>query len=157
MTWNDTIYIIPEIVIAIGASLLLIAPVVGARKSNSAAKWWMLIVLALTAAAVIICAGVDVPQTRGFAKMFALDSFAFFFKLLFIAAIALVTLLSEDFLRDSRYSPWEYYSLLAFALCGMMFMASGLHLASIYIGLELMSLSSYILAGYFKNELKSTE
>ncbi|HVR41687.1 MAG TPA: NADH-quinone oxidoreductase subunit N, partial [Thermoanaerobaculia bacterium] len=80
-----------------------------------------------------------------------------FFKLLFIAAIALVTLLSEDFLRDSRYSPWEYYSLLAFALCGMLFMASGVHLASIYIGLELMSLSSYILAGYYKNELKSTE
>ncbi|HWW62366.1 MAG TPA: NADH-quinone oxidoreductase subunit N [Thermoanaerobaculia bacterium] len=157
MTWNDTVYIIPEIVIAIGASLLLIAPVIGARKANSAAKWWMLIVLALTAVAVIVCAGIDVPQTAGFRKMFALDSFAFFFKLLFIAAIALVTLLSEDFLRDSRYSPWEYYSLLAFALCGMMFMASGVHLASIYIGLELMSLSSYILAGYFKNELKSTE
>jgi NADH-quinone oxidoreductase subunit N len=69
----------------------------------------------------------------------------------------LITLLSEDFLADSRYSPWEYYSLMAFALCGMMFMASGVHLATIYIGLELMSLSSYILAGYFKNEQKSTE
>ena len=39
----------------------------------------------------------------------------------------------------------------------MMFMASGVHLITIYIGLELLSLSSYILAGYFKSELKSTE
>src|SRR5687768_691513 len=89
--------------------------------------------------------------------MFALDSFSIFFKLLFIVTIAMVVLLSDDFLRGSRYSHWEYYSLLAFALCGMMFMASGTNLASIYIGLELMSLSSYILAGYFKNEQKSTE
>jgi NADH-quinone oxidoreductase subunit N len=89
--------------------------------------------------------------------MFALDAFSIFFKLLFIVTIAMIALLSDDYLRNSRYSPWEYYSLLAFALCGMMFMASGVHLATIYVGLELMSLSSYILAGYFKNEQKSTE
>ena len=46
---------------------------------------------------------------------------------------------------------------MAFAICGMMFMASGIHLATIYVGLELLSLSSYILAGYFKSEQKSTE
>jgi len=69
----------------------------------------------------------------------------------------MLVLLSDDYLRSSRYSPWEYYSLLAFALCGMMFMVSGVNLATIYVGLELMSLSSYILAGYFKSELKSTE
>ncbi|HYO78625.1 MAG TPA: NADH-quinone oxidoreductase subunit N, partial [Thermoanaerobaculia bacterium] len=99
----------------------------------------------------------NVDQTSAFAGMFALDAFSIFFKLLFIATIAMVTLLSHDFIRGSRYSAWEYYSLMAFALCGMMFMASGVHLATIYVGLELLSLSSYILAGYFKNEQKSTE
>jgi len=89
--------------------------------------------------------------------MFALDPFSIFFKLLFIGAIGILAMLSEDFLAESRYSPWEYYSLLAFALCGMMFMASGVHLITIYIGLELLSLSSYILAGFYKSELKSTE
>jgi NADH-quinone oxidoreductase subunit N len=89
--------------------------------------------------------------------MFALDAFSIFFKLLFLATMAMIVLLSDGFLRGSRYSSWEYYSLLAFALCGMLFMASGVNLATIYVGLELMSLSSYILAGYFKNEQKSTE
>src|SRR6266852_3758992 len=119
----------------------------------------MLILLAITALAVIICSNVveGLPQTPNYSAMFALDGFAIFFKLLFIAAVAMIALLSDDFLRESRYSSWDYYSLLAFALTGMMFMASGVHLASIYIGLELMSLSSYILAGFFKNEEKSTE
>lgn len=159
MTWSDVVYMLPEIILTIGASLLLIAPVIGWRARSEAAKWAMLVLLAVTFAAVWICsfAVTGLPQSRTFQAMFALDSFAIFFKLLFIAAMAMITLLSDDFLRESRYSAWEYYSLLAFALTGMLFMASGVHLATIYIGLELMSLSSYILAGFFKNEEKSTE
>src|SRR5205085_10562229 len=53
--------------------------------------------------------------------------------------------------------PRGSYSLLAFALFGMIFLVSGAPPTSIYTGLELMSLSSYILAGFFKNERKSTE
>ncbi|HEX7830829.1 MAG TPA: NADH-quinone oxidoreductase subunit N [Thermoanaerobaculia bacterium] len=162
MTWSDTLFLLPEILLSIGACLLLIAPVIGMRRSeSSAAKWAMLALLALTAIAVVVSSNIvsspNVTQTSGFGSMFALDAFSIFFKLLFIVTIAGVTFLSDDFLRGTRYSPWEYYSLMAFALCGMLFMASGIHLATIYVGLELMSLSSYILAGYFKNEQKSTE
>jgi NADH-quinone oxidoreductase subunit N len=159
MTWSDALYLLPEIVISIGACLLLIAPVSGFRQGSNAAKWSMLVLLGMTAAAVLIASNVvgNVDQTRAFSTMFALDAFAIFFKLLLIVTMAMVVLLSDDFLRGTRYSAWEYYALLAFALCGMMFMTSGIHLASIYVGLELLSLSSYILAGYFKNEQKSTE
>jgi len=160
MTWGDALYLLPEILLTIGACVLLVAPVVGMRRSeSSAAKWAMLAILALTAIALVASSQLvaNVAQSRGFAAMFALDPFSIFFKLLFLVTIAGVTLLSDDYLRESRYSPWEYYSLMAFALIGMMFMASGTHLATIYVGLELMSLSSYILAGYYKNEQKSTE
>jgi NADH-quinone oxidoreductase subunit N len=159
MSWADVVYLLPEIVVSIGACLLLIAPVSGFKSEGSGAKWSMLALLAITAGSVLACSWAvqNIDQTRGFAAMFALDAFSIFFKLLFIATIACIVLLSDGFFRGTRYSPWEYYSLLAFALCGMMFMASGVHLAAIYVGLELMSLSSYILAGYFKNEQKSTE
>ena len=161
MTWNDSVFLLPEIILTIGACFLLVAPVIGGRGAGAerTAKWSMLALLAVTGVAVIVCSNVvaRVPQTPAFGQMFALDAFSIFFKLLFIVIIAMVTLLSDDFLRESRYSAWEYYCLLAFALTGMMFMASGVHLITIYIGLELMSLSSYILAGYFKNEEKSTE
>jgi NADH-quinone oxidoreductase subunit N len=159
MNLNDLVFLLPEIIISIGASLLLLAPVLGKRENEGLAKVSMLAVLAVTALSVWGCSYLVVgrEQSRAFANMFALDSFSIFFKFLFIGAVAMVTLLSDDFLRESRYSVWEYYSLLAFALCGMMFMVSGTHLISIYIGLELMSLSSYILAGFYKNEQKSTE
>ena len=159
MNWTDTVFLLPEIIISVGAMLLLIAPVSGLRLDQRTAKWAMLGLLVITAASIIFCSwSVEkLDQTRLFGQMFSLDAFAIFFKLLFVLTIAMVVLLSDGFLTGTRYSSWEYYSLLAFALCGMMFMASGIHLASIYVGLELMSLSSYILAGYFKNENKSTE
>lgn len=159
MNWNDTVVLLPEIVVSVGAMLLLIAPVIGGKRYDAAAKWWMLFLMAVTGGSLIACshAAAVIKLSRGFLTMFALDPFALFFKLLFVAIIALITLLSDDFLRESRYSVWEYYSLLAFALCGMFFMVSGVNLITIYIGLELMSLSSYILAGYYKNEEVSTE
>jgi NADH-quinone oxidoreductase subunit N len=160
MTWSDMLYLLPEVIVTIGACALLLAPVLGMQRAQAgAAKWSMLVLLLLTGVAVVVCSNLvaDVDQTAGFASMFALDAFSIFFKLLFIVTIAGVTILSDGFLRDTRYSPWEYYSLMAFALCGMLFMASGTHLITIYVGLELMSLSSYVLAGYFKNEQKSTE
>ena len=161
MTWSDTLYLLPEIIIAAGACILLLVPVSRFRGQAAAAKWAMLALLAITAVSLVFSSNAvtdpKFEQSATFATMFALDPFSIFFKLLFIVTIAMVTLLSDDFLRGTRYSAWEYYSLLSFALCGMMFMVSGVHLASIYVGLELMSLSSYILAGYFKNEQKSTE
>jgi NADH-quinone oxidoreductase subunit N len=166
MTWSDTLFLLPEIVLILGASFLLIAPVARRRPPGEerrmhagTAKWAMLIVLALTTITLFASsyAVQNIEQTSMFARMFALDAFSIFFKLLFLGTIALVVLISDDYLRASPYSHWEYYSLMAFALCGMMFMASGVHLASIYVGLELLSLSSYVLAGYFKNEQKSTE
>lgn len=156
---SDLIFLAPELVLTVGASLLLLLPVMGKKRNERPARWVMLATLAATFVTVLICSNVveNETQTFGFGRMFALDAFSIFFKLLFIAAVALVVLLSDDFLKEARYSQWEYYSLLAFALCGMMFMVSGVHLIAIYIGLELLSLSSYILAGFYKNERKSTE
>src|SRR6266498_2860914 len=159
MTWSDAVFMMPEIVLTIAASLLLLAPVTGFRGAEWSAKWVTLVVLAITGGSIVACSWAvpDMTASPMLNAMFALDAFAIFFKLLFVVIMALIVLLSDDFLAESRYSPWEYYSLLCFALLGMMFMASGVHLIAIWTGLELMSLSSYILAGYFKNERKSTE
>jgi NADH-quinone oxidoreductase subunit N len=159
MTWSDALLLLPEIILATGACFLLIAPFLGGQGRPAAAKWVLLAILAVTAGSLlwVVPAANEGTNTEEFLALFALDGFAVFFKVLFILIIAVVVLISEDFLARSSYSPWEYYSLLGFALCGMMFMASGMHLISIYVGLELLSLSSYILAGYYKGEARSTE
>src|SRR5437763_920914 len=159
MKWADLIFIAPETILSLGGCLLLLLPVIGKRGDERAAKFWTLGILVVTFASVIVCSNVveRTPQSYMFCAMFVLDAYSIFFKLLFIGAVAMVVLLSDDFLSEGRYSHFEYYSLLAFALCGMMFMVSGVHLVTIYIGLELLSISSYILAGFYKNEKKSTE
>ncbi len=159
MTWADTVFLLPEIILTAGACLLLLLPVIGRTRSGDDARWWMLGLLVVTAGAVFYASGAvaGLSQTPSFARMFVLDGFSIFFKLLLLAGVAVVVLLSTDYLQEGRYSTWEFYALMAFALCGTFFMVSGVHLISIYIGLELLSLSSYILAGYYKRETKSTE
>lgn len=158
MTWSDAFLLLPEIVLAVGACIMLLAPFFAGSGRGGAAKWALLVLLVATAASLMAIPSSHTGQyTEDFLDLFVIDGFALFFKFLFLLIIAFVALLSEDFLARANYSPWEYYSLLAFALCGMFFMASGMHLISIYVGLELLSLSSYILAGYYKGEARSTE
>ena len=80
-----------------------------------------------------------------------------FWKIVFLLATALTVLLSTRFMEEGGYRAAEYYSLILLATTGMLFMASGFNLLSIWISLELMALSSYILAGYFKHEVRSNE
>jgi NADH-quinone oxidoreductase subunit N len=89
--------------------------------------------------------------------MFVADNFSIFFKLLVLLSCALTILSSVRFVGEAPYPAGEYYGLVLFATVGTMFMASGDSLASIYVSLELMALSSYVLAGYFKEQVKSTE
>lgn len=159
MTWSDLVFLLPELILTAGASVLLLLPTMRLGRKQNPSRWWMLALMALTLGSVLYAsfAVENLRQSETFLHMFVLDGFAIFFKVLLTISIAIVALLSADYLREERYSSWEYYSLLSFALCGMFFMVSGVHLVSIYIGLELMSLASYILAGYYKNQTKSTE
>ncbi|HTY40380.1 MAG TPA: NADH-quinone oxidoreductase subunit N [Thermoanaerobaculia bacterium] len=88
---------------------------------------------------------------------FVVDNFALFFKALILFSLALTVLASARYVGSAPYPGGEYYALLLFSGVGMLFMASGNNLISIYVALELMALSSYVLAGYFKAEPKSTE
>jgi NADH-quinone oxidoreductase subunit N len=88
---------------------------------------------------------------------FVVDNFALFFKALILLSLVLSILASVKFVGQAPYPGGEYYALLLFAGVGMLFMASGNNLISIYISLETMALASYVLAGYFKGEIKSTE
>jgi len=89
--------------------------------------------------------------------MLVIDQFAVFFKLLILAAGMVAIFMSAGYLERFGYGGGEYVSLILFATVGMFIMASGANLASLYVGLELMALSVYVLVGYFKLEIKSNE
>lgn len=86
-----------------------------------------------------------------------IDPFFIFFGFVFLAAAALVILLSVKYLEIEEEHHGEYYALMLFATVGMMFMASGFDLVVQFIGLETMAISFYILVGFLRRDKRSNE
>ena len=93
----------------------------------------------------------------GFDGLVQSDSFSFFFRLLVGTVAFLVVLVAEPYLERERLPFAEFYALLLFATAGMGVLASAQELLTAFIGLEMSSISSYILAGYRRDSLKSSE
>src|SRR6266436_1891267 len=93
----------------------------------------------------------------GFQDSVVVDPFFLFFATLFLAATALVILLSVKYLEIENEQEGEYYALLLFACIGMMLMASGTDLIVMFLGLETMALSFYVLTGFLRREKRSNE
>src|SRR5712671_5521285 len=93
----------------------------------------------------------------GFGGLVQSDSFSFFFRLLVGTVAFLVALAAGPYLERERLPFAEFYALLLFATAGMGVLASAQELLTAFIGLEMSSISSYILAGYRRDSLKSTE
>jgi len=99
----------------------------------------------------------DLPGLLGFQNTVVVDGYSLFFAAIFLAATALVILLSVRYLDLEREQEGEYYALLLLACIGMMFMASGTDLVVMFLGLETMALSFYVLTGYRRREKRSNE
>jgi NADH-quinone oxidoreductase subunit N len=93
----------------------------------------------------------------GFDGMFISDGYALFFKITFLIIAFLTVLISIGYTRREGIEFGEYYALILFATLGMMLMAAGSHLITIFLGLETMSISIYILAGMMREDKGSVE
>jgi NADH-quinone oxidoreductase subunit N len=153
----DLVALLPELVLSGLAMALLLFGLVGGGRRHGALGAGAVLSLVAAGVALWMVAGGAAEGTRFFFGMFVLDRFAVFFKALFLLSSGLAILLSLDYLKRNDYRPAEYHALVMLATVGMMVMASGANLATIYVGLELMALSTYILAGYFRREVKSHE
>ncbi|HEV8586236.1 MAG TPA: NADH-quinone oxidoreductase subunit N, partial [Methylomirabilota bacterium] len=96
-------------------------------------------------------------EIRAFREMVLLDRYALFFHVVICYASALAVLLSIDYLRRNGVESGEYYALVLFSTAGMLLLASAGDLLVVFLGIELMSLSLYVLAGIFKTRLASAE
>jgi NADH-quinone oxidoreductase subunit N len=152
----DLVAFLPELALAALGMVVLLA---GLARRGHHGTLGGLAVAGLVAAGVALwySAAHAAAGERFFFGMLVLDPFAVFFNALFLVSSALAVLLSLDYLKRHDYRPGEYHALVMFATVGMMVMASTVHLIAIYVGLELMALSSYVLAGYFRREVKSHE
>ncbi len=113
------------------------------------------IALGLTLLLVVTIARGGTVST--FEGMFLSDPFAVFFKVFVLIASALSLLISQEYLERQAIARFEYAVLVLLATLGMMMMVSANDLISLYVGLELQSLSLYVIAAFQRHDLRSTE
>src|ERR1700690_2015559 len=92
-----------------------------------------------------------------FMHSMVLDHFSIYFYYLFLAGAGLSILMSVRYLEIERENHGEFYSLILFSVVGMMCMASGFDIVLIFIGLELMAISTYVLVGFLRRDRRSNE
>ncbi len=146
--------LLPEMIVAVLAmALLLLDLFVPKEKKRMTAYMAALTMMAAGAATLFVMT----PETQvAFYGFFVLDHFAVFAKLLICIATLLGIVLSIDYMKDEE-NIGEYYVLMLFSALGMMLMVSANNFIIMYLGLELMALSTYVLVGYQRDVLRSSE
>jgi NADH-quinone oxidoreductase subunit N len=113
----------------------------------------------LSIAGLIITLALTLNTENGtfFGQTFIVDDYARAFKLIFILSAALTLMGSIDYIAKKMVNQGEFFSLLLMCTTGMMFLASAGELISMYVALEMSTISLYVLAAYRKEDLKSSE
>src|SRR5689334_7471838 len=152
---SDLRLIAPELILTVCACVALVMEVILPYRKCKLTAYFSQIGIAL--AFVSLALQKDMTVTAGFYGMVRVDGFALLFKAIFLISAALAIGISTRFLDIEGEQHGEYYALILFATVGMMFIASGYDLISLYISLELMALTFYVLVAFTKREKRSNE
>ena len=151
----DYVRILPELVLsAFGILVMVLDPLVDEEKSQ---KTLGLIAFAGALAALLTTWYMAQSPGLAFSNMVRVDTFSVFFHFLVIAIAAVVILSSFEYMAVQRIRAGEYYALILFGTVGMALMSSAVELVLIFIALEISSISTYILAGFRRQEASSSE
>jgi NADH-quinone oxidoreductase subunit N len=144
----------PELLLALGAMLLLM---LGAFRGERAALTSDGIAIALLVAAGVIVARLPDGRPASLGGSFVLDDFARFLKILALVGAAATILMSLDYAKRQMRPMFEYPVLILLSVTGMLMLISAADLIALYLGLELMSLSLYVLAAIDRDNLRASE
>ena len=149
MSWTVAL---PEVVLAVGTMALLMLGVFRGNKSTP-------MIAILSVALVVVVLGLSVLGTTGtaFGGLFIENGFTSFVKILTLTGSAVGILMAVDFCRREGMERFEYPLLMLTATLGMMLMVSANDFIALYMGIELQSLSLYVLAAFRRDSLRSTE
>ena len=148
--------LMPYLVIIVTFILVLIYDMIDSLSKRGLA--WLTILGSLVASIVsvnMLTAGL--VSTTEFSGMLRIDQYSLFFNLIFFVSLILVSLISLSYLGRQDLRQGQYYLLMLLSTLGMMLMAGANDLVMVFLGLELMSLPLYVLAGYFRTNSYSSE
>lgn len=143
------------VLIVVGAGLLVL--VLDLLPPRTAKTHLGMVALAGLVGALMATLAGSGTEARIFGDMVLVDTYTLFFQLVICYAAALIVLLSMDYLRRAGVESGEFYSLVLFSTSGMMLLVAAGNLIVVFLALELMSLSLYVLAGLFKRRPEASE
>lgn len=146
--------VMPEIILSLtGILVMLLDPFV--RPEQRGRLGYLAIAGALLAG--VFTAPLWNNPVVAFNGMLTVDNYGTFFRFIFVAIAALTILVSIHFNQREEISHGEYFALVLFATVGMSLMAAGSDLIVIFLGLEILSIATYVLAGFKRSDAKSNE
>jgi NADH-quinone oxidoreductase subunit N len=151
---QDVLRFLPEIILTIAGTFLMVLDAILRRRTSPIFGHLSLLAL-LGAIAGALCANAN--GGLAFGGMLNVDGFATFFRLLVLAVGILTVFPSYRFLVRQDAETSEFHALLLFSLAGQCLMAASNDLIMVFIGLEISSISSYVLAGYLRDDKRANE
>jgi NADH-quinone oxidoreductase subunit N len=145
---------LPEILMAVGVLVLVLF---GAFRGERPGYGMSIIALALLAVTFVAVLMLPSERVETMSGSFVVDGFAKFMKALTLLASSGGIILSLDYMRREGIYRFEYPILIVLSTIGMMMVISANDLIALYLGLELLSLSSYVIAAFDRDNLRSTE
>ncbi len=164
MVWTDYLLALPITLLVLFALGILLIDFMLPKETKWANAVTAFIGVLFSAAGVykiqIWMEQTGLPPGRGMPGMLntmLMDRFALYFFYLFLAGTAIAILMSVRYLETEHENHGEYYALMLLSVAGMMCMACGLDIVLIFIGLELMAISTYVLVGFLRRDRRSNE
>jgi len=160
--YPNLLSLLPEVILTITGVLVMVAePCLAPGRSRKPLGWLAILgTLGSAAAAVYQHRVVDANMGQaftGFYNTVQVDNFSVFFHLLIAAVVVAVLLASLDYFEGPVSHAGEYFALVCFGATGMMLMTCSVELLMVFVGLEISSISTYILAGFRKGQATASE
>jgi len=146
--------ILPAIILSLfGIAVMVAEPFVSEAK-KSVLAW-----LALIGTVAAMFGLIPMAANRGqwYSNLWIVDDFDIFLNFVFLLIAAITILTAADYLRRERMNHPEFFALLLFATAGMLMMAGSNELIMVFLGLEILSIATYVMAGFRRTDLKSNE
>jgi NADH-quinone oxidoreductase subunit N len=151
-TTVDYARFLPEILLTLAGTMIMFLEAMRPEGQKSHAG-----VFAIVALLMALPAALMATPGPAFQGMLVIDGMATFFRALVIVVGLLIVFASTDYLRQEKQETGEYYALVLFSIVGQCVMVSANELIMIFIGLEISSIASYILAGYLRDDSRNNE
>jgi len=155
LSWNDILILLPEVYLVAAVCVLLLMDAFIKPEQRNATHWLAIVITAITGFLVVM--GQPPGGATAFGGMFIRDTASEILSLFTLITVILVFVYARPYLRDRKLWHGEFYVLTLFAALGVMLLVAAGNLVMVYLGLELLTLSSYALVAFNRDSRLASE